>query len=446
MNDSKDFRDVSRFAVEIHTLPVHLDYSLGHLPFEGLLKPAFIISQRQTKEPPNIRDTSGKSGNVFAHPQTSLSAPYPQEFNSTWRKTIEEPIHMSTAEKSGRPERDQDLRCQSGPSAKDSVIFSGGDSSKNFGADQQRLQISDLHFDKFPTPATFACWKIRFKTEVCTCSQFPLEALLWINEVEMVESVDLQSSCSVTRLWMSNLEVLAAKIASSLSILQRPLFGSLIGVSSVHSCAVSAVRCQFFFRYLSNSSEDGQQEFVPLPTYPSRCHSPRFSQFLSCESRDTRSHWKRSCIPSFFDTSLSRVMGYGMLFLCVGFAVPSTVGSLFLDDVVRDGESIQSPLTKILIGFTYNQEMSTSAIDHSLILLDKASHNSNSSTLPMSRIIAFESSLCGLWTFANRLELLVDEDDSRSSSRVREHRSYCLVHNFMWQSRHSQLSLFLRTM
>ena len=48
----------------------------------------------------------------------------------------------------------------------------GGDSSKNSGADQQRLQISDLHFDKFPTPATFACWKIIFKTEVCTCSHF----------------------------------------------------------------------------------------------------------------------------------------------------------------------------------------------------------------------------------------------------------------------------------
>ena len=74
---------------------------------------------------------------------------------------------MSTAEKSERPEQNQDLRCQSGPSAKNSVIFSGGDSSKNYGADQQRLQISDLHFDKFPTPATFACWKVRFKTEVC---------------------------------------------------------------------------------------------------------------------------------------------------------------------------------------------------------------------------------------------------------------------------------------
>ena len=40
---------------------------------------------------------------------------------------------MSTAEKSERPEQNRDLRCQSRPSAKDSVIFSGGDSSKNYG-------------------------------------------------------------------------------------------------------------------------------------------------------------------------------------------------------------------------------------------------------------------------------------------------------------------------
>ena len=60
----------------------------------------------------------------------------------------------------------QELWCRPTTTA---VIFSGGDSSKNYGADQQRLQISDLHFDKLPTPATIACWKIRFKTEVCTC-------------------------------------------------------------------------------------------------------------------------------------------------------------------------------------------------------------------------------------------------------------------------------------
>ena len=101
-----------------------------------------------------------------------------------------EPIHSSPAEKNENQTPVQDLRCQSGPSAKNSCHPSEGDSSKNYGADQQRLQISDLHFDKFPTPATFACWKIRFKTEVCTCSQFPTEAMHWIKEVEMVDSVD----------------------------------------------------------------------------------------------------------------------------------------------------------------------------------------------------------------------------------------------------------------
>ena len=71
---------LSRFAVEILTLPAHLGLFPRHPSFEGLLKPAFI-SQRQTEEPPNIRDISGISGNVFAHPQTSSSAPYPQELN-----------------------------------------------------------------------------------------------------------------------------------------------------------------------------------------------------------------------------------------------------------------------------------------------------------------------------------------------------------------------------
>ena len=124
----------------------------------------------------------------------------------------------STAEKSGRPERGQDLRFQSGPSAKESVIFSGGDSSKNYGADQQRLQISDLHFDKFPTPATFTCWKTRFKTEVCSCSQFPTEAMQWIKEVELVDSVDESRSSSSTRgISMPNFEVLDARIASALN-------------------------------------------------------------------------------------------------------------------------------------------------------------------------------------------------------------------------------------
>ena len=121
---------------------------------EGMLRHSFVSPSRR-KGPPSIWDTHGISGNVFANPDASSSAPYPQELHQ-WNSSIEEPHHSTTVEKSERPERNQDLRCQSGPSAKDSVIFSGGDSSKNYVADQQRLQISDLHFDKFPNPATFA--------------------------------------------------------------------------------------------------------------------------------------------------------------------------------------------------------------------------------------------------------------------------------------------------
>ena len=113
-----------------------------------------------------------------------------------------------------RDTQDQDQRCQFGQSAKNSVIFSGGDSSENYVADQQRLQISNPHFDKFPAPAAFACRKIRFKTEVCTCSQFPTEAMLWIKEVEMVDSVEeSRSSSSARGISMPKFEVLYAKIA-----------------------------------------------------------------------------------------------------------------------------------------------------------------------------------------------------------------------------------------
>ena len=144
-----------------------------------------IIMPSRREGLPSIWDTPGISGNVFANPVASSSAPYPQELNP-WCSRTEEPLHSSTVEKSERQTQDQDQRCQSGKSAKNSVIFSGGDSSKNYGADQQRLQISDLHFDKFPTIATFVCWRIRFKTEVCTCSQFLTEAMHGIKEVEMV--------------------------------------------------------------------------------------------------------------------------------------------------------------------------------------------------------------------------------------------------------------------
>ena len=215
MSDSKDFQDAESIpSGNSHVTSRPVSFPPHPIP-EGMLSRSIGMPSRR-EGPPSIWDTHGVSGNVFANPDASSSAPCPQELNP-WSSSTEEPLHSSTVEKSEKQTPVQDQRCQSGQSAKNSVIFSEGDSSKNYGADQQRLQISDLHFDKFPTPATFACWKIRFKTEVCTCSQFPTEAMLWIQEVEMVESVDdLKSSSSIRGIQMPNFEVLDARIASAL--------------------------------------------------------------------------------------------------------------------------------------------------------------------------------------------------------------------------------------
>ena len=56
---------------------------------------------------------------------------------------------------------------------------------QNYMADQSRLQISEVQFNKFTTRSTFSCWKKRFKIPVSACSSFPLEAMLFIKEVEM---------------------------------------------------------------------------------------------------------------------------------------------------------------------------------------------------------------------------------------------------------------------
>ena len=52
---------------------------------------------------------------------------------------------------------------------------------QNSKVGQQRQQISELLFDKFPSPQSLLVWKIRFKNQVTTCSDFPSEAMLWIH-------------------------------------------------------------------------------------------------------------------------------------------------------------------------------------------------------------------------------------------------------------------------
>ena len=87
----------------------------------------------------------------------------------------------------------------------------------NYRADQQRLQISDLPFDKIPTPATFACWKINAFGAWHTYKRGSLtEAMCWIKEVELVWFSGW-SSCSMRGISMPNFEVLDARIASALN-------------------------------------------------------------------------------------------------------------------------------------------------------------------------------------------------------------------------------------
>ena len=147
----------------------------------------------------------------FANPTASSSALFPQESNP-WVSNVSEHTSPHVMSKSQTPVQDQDPR--------------EGSFSKDYGADQQRLQISDLHVDKFSTSATFACWKIRFKTEVCICSQFLRKTMQWIKEVEMVDSVDdLISSRSISGLHGPNFEVFDARIASALNrIIQKTQF------------------------------------------------------------------------------------------------------------------------------------------------------------------------------------------------------------------------------
>ena len=116
MNDSKDFQDAESIrSGNSHVTSRPVSFPPHPIP-EGMLRHSFVTPSRR-EGPPSIWDTHGISGNVFANPDASSSAPYPQELHQ-WNSSIEEPLHSSTVEKSERQEQDQDLRCQSGPSVK----------------------------------------------------------------------------------------------------------------------------------------------------------------------------------------------------------------------------------------------------------------------------------------------------------------------------------------
>ena len=59
------------------------------------------------------------------------------------------------------------------PSSMNSYFPAEGAYPQNSMADQSGRLISELQSDKFTTPSTLSCWKIRFQIQVSACSSSP---------------------------------------------------------------------------------------------------------------------------------------------------------------------------------------------------------------------------------------------------------------------------------
>ena len=152
MIDSKEFQDAESIRSGISHVTIRpVAFPLHPIP-EGMLSRSFGRAEPQRRAAKHLGHT-WYTGKRFVKIQMRQLLILKNCINGI-RQSKSRFIHPQWRRVKGK-KQDQDLRCQSGPSAKNSVIFSGGDSSKNYGANQQRLLISDLHFDKFPTPATF---------------------------------------------------------------------------------------------------------------------------------------------------------------------------------------------------------------------------------------------------------------------------------------------------
>ena len=95
------------------------------------------------------------------------------------------------------------------------------------GLTNKDFKSQNLTSTSSPLHKRFRVEKIRFKTEVCSCSNFPTEAMLWIKEVEVAASVDdSKSSRSIQGVTpFPDFELLDARSASSLNkIIQNSYF------------------------------------------------------------------------------------------------------------------------------------------------------------------------------------------------------------------------------
>ena len=153
MNDSRDFKD----AESVRSGLSHVPSQLALLP--PYRDPGEVLGRNN--QPPEIWDTHGFSGNVFANPPASSSSPYPGGFNPWISNVTEDTSPHVTSERQNSDNFGSEMPVRT--VSRKFIRPKEGIFLKDYGTNQQRLQISELYFDKFRTPTKFACWKIRFK-------------------------------------------------------------------------------------------------------------------------------------------------------------------------------------------------------------------------------------------------------------------------------------------
>ena len=112
VNDSRDFQDAESVrSGHSHVTSQPVFFPPHPVPGGILTRPKGMPSRKDG--PPSIWDTHSISGNVFANPAASSSAPFPQELNP-WSSHISEQIHSSQPGKNDNQTPVQDQRCQWG--------------------------------------------------------------------------------------------------------------------------------------------------------------------------------------------------------------------------------------------------------------------------------------------------------------------------------------------
>ena len=230
MNDPAYFQDVES------------SYSgrLSHVSSQPVMIPSsrFLLS-RDKRLPVDTWNQSGLQENVFGNQFSTFDSPrdHPQRIQSDDVQRNRGAVPEAERTKTGHTSEDT---LNHGtipmptfaprPLTTSSTIPVG--LPHNYMVGQQGQQISELQFDKFPDPSSFLVWKTTFITQVSSGSDFPSDAMLWIKEVEIVDSLDeLKSSRSVIGKDFPNFEMLDAKIASALNkIIQNSQFKKKVGL------------------------------------------------------------------------------------------------------------------------------------------------------------------------------------------------------------------------